>query len=257
MLDLTICAVVDDRTIEQLRGVVPTWRLYKPWLFELPWLVVCDLKSGNLPDWQQRLHWLRVPRVTFRPWVFREDLPQRERMLTAWVREVPLHIKTRYWAKIDTDTIATGNHPWPEPEWFNGYPAIIAPPWSYTKPKPPGDDWGAMLNQWASNCDLFDGTEPLDLPPLGEDNKIHHPRVCGWCMLIQTNFAFRFAQYVMNMPRLPVPSQDTFHWYCAERLGAGVMKVKMKRHGWDNVHRDRLRVQKIKSILEKDEPCCG
>jgi len=252
-MDVTICVVLDSRTAEQFRGVWPTWVKCKPWLRDYPWLIVCDAASlGTSP-----LPWFNARHSEIVPWHFREDLDQRERMLTAWAKEIPRHIGTRYFAKIDTDVVATSSAPWPLPEWFEDGPAIIAPPWSYTKPKPRREDWGLMLDNWAETVEALADRPALDLPRLQTgESKIRHPRVCGWCQIISTNFAYRVSQWFEG--RMPVPSQDTFHWYCAARLGEPIHRVRMNRHGWKTINRDRARKVEIDRILGTDnQGCCG
>ncbi len=254
-MDLTICVVLDDRTAEQFKGVFPTWLKMKPWLRDYPWLIVYDAAAHDVPVWTRKLSWLNLRHCEVVPWMFREDLPQRERMLTAWVKEMPRHIGTKYFAKIDTDVVATSASPWPLPEWFEGGPAIIAPPWSYTKPKPQGKDWGQVLDTWAAGIEELRDRPSLNLPPL-KDGKIRHKRVCGWCQIIRTNFAYRVSQWFES--RMPVPSQDTYHWYCAARMGEPINTVRMNRHGWKTVNRDRSREVEIKQILgETENGCCG
>ncbi len=255
-MDLTICVVLDNRTAEQFKGVWPTWMKCKKWLRDCPWLLVCDAASKSVSDWQSSLSWLNLRHWEVVPWVFREDLEQRERMLTAWVKEVPRHVGTRYFAKIDTDVVATSSSPWPLPEWFEGAPAIIAPPWGYTKPKPRCEDWGQMLDTWAAGVEELKARPSLDLPRLlPDENKIRHKRVCGWCQLIRTNFAYEVSQWFQS--RMPVPSQDTYHWYCAARMGEVIRTVRMNRHGWSTVNRDRPRREEIKKILRvESEGCC-
>lgn len=256
-MDLTIAVVLDSRTAEQFRGVWPTWLKMKPWLRDFPWLIVYDAASMPHKQWIDKLAWFNVRHSEIVPWVFREDLDQRERMLTAWVKEVPRHIGTKHFAKIDAGVVATSSAPWPLPEWFNDGPAIIAPPWSYTKPKPRREDWGAMLDTWSVTIDELADCPPLSLPRLkaGED-KIRHPRVCGWCQIISTNFAYRVSQWFEG--RMPIPSQDTFQWYCAARLGEPINKIRMSRHGWKDINRDRTRQVEIEKILGGAEGgCCG
>ncbi len=251
-VDLTICVVLDDRTAEQFKGVFPTWLKMKPWLRDYPWLIVYDTASHG----RHKLSWVNVRHCDVVPWMYREDLPQRERMLTAWVKEVPRHIGTKYWAKIDADIVATSAAPWPLPEWFEGSPCQIVTPWSYTKPRPRCEDWLLMLDNWADTIEDLTDRPSLNLPRLKPGEKtIRHKRTNSWCQITRTNWSYEVSQWFES--RMPVPSQDTYHWYCAARMGEFIRYVKMKQHGWVNIGNDRKREVEIAKILRQEEGCCG
>ena len=234
----------------------PTWMKCKPWLNDYPWLIVYDAASKPHKQWMDELSWFSVRHSTVVPWHFREDLDQRERMLTAWVKEVPRHIGTRYWAKIDADIVATSSAPWPLPEWFEGGPCQIVTPWGYTKPRPRLEDWGLMLDTWAETIEELADQPSLNLPRLQPgENKIRHRRTNSWCQISSTNWSYQVSQWFEG--RMPVPSQDTYHWYCAARAGELIKYVKMKNHGWVNIGNDRKRKKFIEEIMGESNGCCG
>ncbi len=256
-MDLTIVVGLDARTLSQFTGAWPTWRHFKPWLRESSFLFIGDANAG---DWDWWRHQLRdvlpdVPqhKIVLWQWGGPED-SQRERMLTAWVKVPSQYVATSYWAKIDSDVVATGPQPWPLSEWFEDSPGIIAPPWGYTKARPSGTDWLGILDAWGDTVPQLAAGLRLDLPaPAPGQKRIGHPRVCGWCNIYRTNFSYLCAELIGE--RLPVPSEDTYHWYCAFRLREAIIKVKMSRHGWATISNDRARAKLIDELLAGKE-CC-
>jgi len=168
--EITICVALDEHTLTQFRGVWPTWRHFKPELLELPWVVICDTAERALLSWWEgQLDFLPSSRRLLARWTVCPEWPQRERMLTAFVHIPPKFVKTPYWAKLDTDVVATGAEPWPWAEWFEGNPAIIGPPWGYTRPKPPGADWPAILDAWGDGIPALADGPRLNLPLMKPD----------------------------------------------------------------------------------------
>ncbi len=80
-----------------------------------------------------------------------------------------------------------------------------------------------------------------------DQETIKHSRIAGWLSFIRTDFSRRVAEYCPG--QLPVPSQDTYHWYCAQRLGEGIVKVKFRGRGWDCIHSDRRRATAVEEIM--------
>lgn len=256
-MDLTICLALDERTSGQLEQVWPTWRHFKPWILDFPWLLICDTLERDLEWWQSRLAFLGGIRSELQLWSWGSDLPQRERMLTAFVQVPPRMVRTEYWAKIDTDVVATGPEPWPLDDWLEGSPAIVGHPCGYTRAKPEATDWPAILDAWGDGIEALENGPRLNFPPAepGQD-RWNHQRICSWCALFRTNFSHQCSQFAPG--QLPVPSEDTFHWYCATRLGELVRREKMNRQGWATRTTVRGRAALIRDVLgQGGEGCCG
>jgi len=251
--NFTVCVAVDARTIQQLEQVFPTWMRFRPGLRDRPWVAICDTTAHKLDWWQGRLGKLKLPNLSRIGWCWGQHLKQRERMLTGFVAVPPLTAQTPYWLKIDTDVVATSDSPWPRPEWFDGEPAIISNAWGYTKPA----DWPQRLDRWAADiAELKDGP-PLDLPPPAPGQEtIGHRRMVSWCAFFRTDFTKLCARLMGQ--RLPVPSEDTFHWYIAQRLGETLCPINMQKHGWATRHSEKGRkklIEEVMGIMPKG--CCG
>lgn len=246
--DYTTVVGVDDKHLRQLEMVWPTWRKHKPSMLANPMLVFYDYRQVSA---------LRVravcdhPRLTVLGWPCKPfeqygDFPelgkfggaQRYKMLAGFVHVPARHVMTKYWLKLDTDTIATGVDDWIDPSWFLGNPAIVAQPWSFTKPA----DQMMKLDEWAKNVPILRVLPSLDLEPLPGWSRVRHKRIISWCGFFQTNFTdlcAEFADRTVGQCQLPVPSQDGFMWYCAARLGRGIVRARMNKCGW--VHRSSER----------------
>jgi len=260
--NFTTVVALDRHCADQLEGVWPTWRRFKPEIFRRPLLAVCDYMAGNDRWWKHRLRFLDHPdrKLALWDWPDSDDselagMSQRERMLTGWVKVPPVFVETDYWLKIDTDVVATHRGPWFFDEWFAGKPALIASPWGYTKPA----RWPGDLDRWAATVPTLAPGPALDLPePAPDQGTIRHKRIASWLCFVNKIWS---KTCVTHSPgRLPVPSQDTYHWYCAWRMGETVVRAKMKRYGWACINRDRNRRRLVAEVLAADagqeEECC-
>ncbi len=259
--DFTTCVAVDGHCAKQLEGVWPTWKLHRPEIFQRPFLAICDWAVGDERFWQRRLRFLNHPdwRIAGWSWPDTDDsefagMTQRERMLTAWVKVPPAAVETPYFLKLDCDVVATKTCDWILPKWFSEKPAIIASPWGYTKPA----HWLHDLDKWAMTIPALVPLRALDLPPPEPDQgTIRYKRIASWCCFIDTTFAQTVADYVPG--RLPVPSQDTYHWYVAWRQNETIVKTRMHKLGWSTISSDRRRKRLIAEVLRsvEEEGCCG
>lgn len=248
--DFTTVVAVDANHLEDLRLAWPTWRKHKPEILERPLLVIADAMAGDARDWRLRLAWLDHPSrsIALWDWPNRDDsemagVTQAERMFTAFVHVPPAVVTTAYWMKLDVDTIATSHGDWLQKKWFRDRPTVIASPWGYTKPAKFVDD----LNRWARGVS---GLSELDEKHRVTDPAARHfrsPRWCSWLAFLDTTWS-RYASGLAP-GRLPCPSQDTYHWYIADRRGDRVVTAKMKRHGWNNCSGRRRRQQLAREAL--------
>lgn len=241
--DITLMVGVDEKHLEELKVTWPTWIKYKPEVLKMPMRVVCD---GKYPKWhwEEKLEFLDRPDVEITLWE-KEASTQREKMLTALTYS-PESIQTPWYLKLDTDAIAVEKIDWINAEWFKDSPAFISSPWGYTKPA----DWIDKLDAWAATycpC-LFKKTPKLNLPGEGKEC-VGHPRITGWCFLGNTIWTQDILKLVPSK-ELPVPSFDTFLWYCAERKQAPTRKEKFNRLGWAHISNLRRLRERAEGLLK-------
>ena len=253
MIDYTTVVGVDVKHLRQLAWVWPTWKRHKPSLLDHPMIIFRDR------EWGSEVEVRRVvdhPDLKVYPWpmegVYYEgggenkwSGSQRYRMLAGFVYVPAMFVKTPYWLKLDTDTIAEGQDDWIDPEWFKDKPAIVSAPWSFTKPP----DQMMKLDQWVRQHELtgllpIDLTfaEPLNLIPKPGASRIGHKRIISWCAFFHTGFTqgcAGAAHATCGPYQLPVPSQDGYLWYVAKRLGLGIVRTGMKSRGWKHRSTDR------------------
>jgi hypothetical protein len=247
MIDYTVVIGVDQSHLEKLALVTQTWAKHKPSLFNHEWVVFVD--DGKVKDDELLPHMPHKPdKLTVRYWpdegvVYPPGIPgdkwsntQRYKMLAGFVHVPPLFVRTKYWCKIDLDIVATSMDDWVDEKWFDGYPAIIAPKWHYTKPP----DQMEKLDAWVANnsgaLPLLSASPPLALHPNPGAELLKHPRIASWCAFFETEFTrlcSKMAERTCGRGLLPCPSQDGYHFYVAKRLGLGIVSPPMKNLGWE------------------------
>lgn len=239
--DISVVVGVDEKTLEQLAMSHKTWKRNCPGLYRLPWFIFYDDQTVNVDMIMDEVETAET--TMFQPWSTEAYGSQREAMLTGFVFATA-NLPTAWWMKIDTDAVCTQkkNHRrLIEDEWFDTGEktnAWIASSWSYTKAK--GDDrngyqWADALERWGDQ--RFNGKERLDLASKVDGQRISYPRMASWISFYNTAFTRYVAEDLQKYfggQKLPVPSQDTVHWYAAERLGLPYVKTKFKRRGWTN-----------------------
>lgn len=248
--EFTLVVGVDVKHLRQLSWTWPTWKKHKPELLSCPMLAFYDREQLSF---DQVLRVVDHPHLIVRPWppegVRYPGLPgdkwrdpQRAKMLSGFVHVPALHVQTPWWLKLDTDTVATGRGGWIDPAWFDGSPAIVSQPWSYTKPP----DQMMKLDEWVyaneKSLPRLADRPPLDLTPAEGADRVKHRRIISWCAFFQTDFSIycsNAAAVACGRWRLPVPSQDGFLFYVAKRLGLEVNRVDMRRLGWEHWHTER------------------
>jgi len=262
MPDYTLVCGVDTKHLRQLAWVWPTWRLNKPSLLKHPMLVFYDRHQVYKEQVKEAVD---HPNLQIRPWppagVSYERImegkfgcPQRYKMLAGFVYIPAEFVQTKYWLKLDTDTVATGQDDWIDEEWFVDDPAIVAQPWSFTKPP----DQMLKLDKWASTIPCLSiESEPLNLIPKERSDRLGHKRIISWCGFFNTEFTKEcagLADLNTYLFQLPVPSQDGFHFYLAKRLGYGIVRKHMKDRGWEHWGTEwniRQSVEKVLSLCNE------
>lgn len=234
--EYTVAIGVDAKTIQQLAVTLPTWLKVRPELARHPWFCFYDESQINRRDLAHWFgHFRLSPTLSSWPQDSTRYENQREKMLSGFVFATQ-QIRTQYYLKIDTDCIALEAKPWPLPEWFDGRPAYIASPWGYTK----GGDYIKRCDDWADTLPGLADRPRLNIVAEPGSNRVPHARMCSWLAFYHTGFSRLCAQLCIqhsHRNKLPVPSEDTFKWFVAERLGYPYVRTKMKRYGWTNSSR--------------------
>ncbi len=245
---VTVVVGIDAKTIEQLAVSCETWRRHRPEMWTMPWIVFWDWTQLTRYDIESIRARLAVPNLRLVEWPQVGWSPksayesQREFMLSGFVHVPAQYCETAYWMKIDTDAVAhNGKTPLFDREWLDIQPcgrrlAWIASPWSYSKPaEQPG-----QLDAWGDGIPELHNGPRLNLTPEPGAKRIGHPRMASWLSFYSrefTIFAADLARRSCGAGRLPVPSQDGYHFYVANRSGWPFKLSKMKRRGWSNVPR--------------------
>lgn len=248
--ELTLLLAVDSDHIQELETVWPTWKRFRPEFATMPIVVSYDANSS---DDESRIHQIiDSPNLRTIPWTMKEAADQRELMLTSFVHSAAREVRTRWYLKLDTDVVAVSSDPWLDPAWFEEsedgrLPAFISSPWGYTKPANALE----TLDDWGDSVESLSNHPRLDIPYDARNERVRHPRIISWCFYGRTDWTREVTTYVNG--RLPVPSHDTFLFYCAARRGDEFRKAKMKKYGWEHISSRRRLRRKCADILAATE----
>ncbi len=232
--EFTTVVAVDAEHVLELEASWPTWVRFKPEILDRPLLVIADRAVGDEAWWLERLSaFLSHSDLRVAPWNGVDNY-QRAKMLAGLVFVPPLFVTTPYWLKLDTDTVATRAGSWIDPSWFDSKPAIISQPWGYTTPASMLSD----LDAWALQFPDRWQAGPPERGPVHEKRgkeRVNHRRIISWCCFVETEFSKLAVDLaIQGGGSLPVPSQDTYHWYLASRLGRPIVTDNMKALGWEH-----------------------
>jgi hypothetical protein len=257
--EFTTVIGVDAKTLPQLRVSAPTWARYRPEMFDQPWLVFYDREQVTIDTLRDTLAGIGCGRRRVRAigWPLHAAATyatQRERMLTGFVHATR-YVETPWWLKVDTDALALRPADWLPASWFAqdpttaqkapgpgrtgwpgyapGYYVWIASPWGYTKPA----DQMATLDDWGDAVDDLAAFPRLEIPYTPGGRRARHPRMASWLSFYRsdwTRFASELALHYCGPDRIPVPSQDGYHFYIARRRGDRYLRTQMRRLGWTN-----------------------
>ena len=248
MVDFTTIIAIDEHHTNELQLAWRSWEHFKPEIVKSPIIIIyddmqVDPEEGWLGEISEKFD------ITFIPWHPPEGLykDQREKMLTSFFKAVE-YVQTPWYLKIDTDCIAT-NHDkgWLNPDFFVDDPVFVSNPWGYTKPNNTFD----IMDDWADELDAFRGSSRLNLPYDSLSDLVRHNRIISWVYFGNvgwTNTMSYICQDSEGNYKLPFPSQDTYMWYCAERMNRHYKRIKFKKFGfehWHNMKRIRNRVQEL------------
>jgi hypothetical protein len=241
----TLVCGVDKKHLDQLKWTWPTWRKHKPYLLKQPMIVFRDVSQVSKEEVQFVIN---HPNLIIVDWplsnaMYGDDTggkwtnPQRVKMLTGFVYIPAIYVKTKYWLKLDTDVVAIGQPDWIDENWFKYNPAMVCPPWGFTRPA----HQMLQLDAWVANNSnkeefkAIASCEPLNLHPEPNAERVRHKRICSWCGFFQTGLSracVTLSEASGELYTLPSPSQDGLMWYIAKRLGLGIKRVRMKDKGW-------------------------
>lgn len=240
--DITLIICIDDEHITELKYAWKSWKYFKPELIEIPQKIL--LYDQEI---EHKISTLNFIDDTFTLYKFcnkRHYGSQRDAMLTSWF-EAARQVKTKFYLKIDTDCFAVNN----DNRWIDALSdrdnyKIISNPWGYTK----YPDRLKRLDDWGDSVKNIMNFHRLDLKPNIGSNKIIHSRIISFFGLFDTDWTNIISEscWKNDHYELPDPSQDTFTWYCAERLKEPIKKVRFKKFGF--VHK---RLKHIRSFIDE------
>ena len=243
-IDYTLVCGVDKKHLRQLAWVWPTWKKSKPSLLQHPMIVFYDASEcGGItcndikevidhPD-LRCVAWNKECRVYPRLVEGKFGENQRYKMLAGFVHVPAKYVDTKYWLKLDVDTVATGQDDWIDENWFKDEPAIIAQPWGFTKPA----NQMLILDEWSQGFLDLCKYPNLNLIPEKDSERVGHKRIISWCGFFNTEFTERCSEHAQAAEgdgMLPVASQDGYMWYMATRTQWQVVRAQMKKRGWEH-----------------------
>jgi hypothetical protein len=242
----TTVIAVDEQTIKQLRVSWPTWQRHRRDILSNPMLIIYDREQVTPDD----LSFVKHDNVTYYGWPPGGDFDtQREKMLSAFVHVPPWEVATQWWLKVDCDALAHNSDPWIDPRWFDKSPekpesfnSFIGSSWGYTKPA----NQMSLLDLWAAMVPGLSNHVALDLPYDPESGTLRHTRLASWICFFNTEWSRSASEYA-DFPTIPVPSEDGYHFYVAERRGDPYLLTNFKRRGWSN----HSRIAKLREAAER------
>jgi hypothetical protein len=228
----TLLLVLDEEHLKELNVSAPTWFICHPEVAEMPILVLYDRDGlspdhpgfGEFEDTVGRYCARRT--VSYRGWP--DDglswETHREKMLLGYVHGAS-HVETPWFLKIDTDAIATERKAsFVDDGWFQDDPAFVSNPLYTTRHTLRQLH---RLERWAEGVPSLGGLPTPDYELL-EKRKMPI-KMCSWIMFGNCGW---FRRVAADCPRMPVPSQDSFHSYVAMKGGSKWTPVDFSKLGW-------------------------
>lgn len=227
--DLTVVTAVDPRYAPKLRRTIKEW-MRLPGLRSQPFLVFVNGFTGP-----RERGFLNYPNVRVVRWNYPNPTSgRREFMLAAFVFGVARHVKTPYWMKLDADCRPC--KPWWEWPDYRDH-TIVSHGWGFTRMKGETD----FSQHWFNRLDgvfrpgtpyfkrIFDPLKNWVSHRPGNQDGLPR-RFNSYCHIERTEFTRRIACVLesKNAGRLPIPSQDTISWYCAQIWQEKVKLMNMK-----------------------------
>ncbi|MCE9531543.1 MAG: hypothetical protein K8T89_10545 [Planctomycetes bacterium] len=232
LLGTTLITFLDSSAAPKLRVSLPVWKKHQSWLADLDMLIVHDstwdpaTQMGDLAKYSKTVRTIRI-----------EVGQEEDRILRrshAVLSAIACEVRTPWCTYIDPGVMCGGPNCTPVNDWFmpdskGRNPVLVAHRWGYSKPS----DSLALLDDWADQLPGLKSYPRLNVPSRTEDGCVRHAAIQTWLMFIQTDWA---RQLLKDVPdRLPCASLATFLAYCGSRRGDNVVRVNLKKHGWQPV----------------------
>jgi len=247
---ITVVTAVDHEHLNELFYSFKTWMKFFPDFFKnAPYVIMYD--ASQIDDKDPRFNIFSKLDLTLVPWHDKKNIykSQREKMLTALVAGPVDVVKTKWYTKLDTDTLALESKQWIYPKWFEDDVKIIGSPWGYTKPPNAIE----LLDDWGDTIPEISKFPRLELHPKEGSNMVKHSRLVTWVSFCQTEWTKYIASFLKRDDgeyKMPVPSQDTYLIYIAQRMKYKYTKVKFRKYGWGHIARFRKLRRKCKELCQ-------
>jgi hypothetical protein len=239
---ITVVTACDPKYVDQLALTYPTWRDMKGINRHKMLVFVNGMEVSD-----QRLDFLRHPNIELVPWAMPKAADHREEMLTAFVVGAAKYVRTPYWLKLDADSFASDNSPLLTQE-MEEY-VFFGHRWGYSWEK-----HIRGLDEWAGK---HSDVRLNKVPPMYDrkcvsGRKYFHPgkRTISFVQLNSAGFT-RLCVELAGGDRLPVPSQDTYMYYVADRLGLKWGSTNFKRRRGFNQGRGLDHIRRSLEDLQK------
>lgn len=227
---IDVFTAVDLEHVRELRHSYRTYEKFWKGFKDYRWVILYDEYTGDEAFWRNELEFVERD-YELHP-TESGDWPQREKMLSSFVRTAPKLAKQKYFIKVDTDAFLTREFAI-NPKWLEGDPVYVSSPWSYSKPA----NVLETLDDWADKTELCIYPR-LDIPYDPTWSRVIYPRIISYFYLGRTDWHQWLATLVGV--KLPFPSQDTLAFYVAERTKAFYRKVRMNGLGWAHCRGKKL-----------------
>ena len=167
-------------------------------------------------------------------------------MLTALVSVPRVCVGTPWYLQIDTDAYAYNEDSWINEEWFDSDYKFVANPWNYSKPANSIE----VMDDWADNIVGLKHNPRLNYPYKEGPSRIGHKRIASWIIFCKTQWCNDMANLISKdtYMKMPVPSQDTYFCYCADRRKDPFLRYKFKRYGWTNTSNHRKLIKNVSAL---------
>lgn len=246
----TLVVAVDEHHLQQLQKTHETW-VGRFSISAPPMLVIYDGSQVSHDQIIDTIQWNMIETfdwnyfcdVDYPKGKDRWSTSQRYKMLAGVVYGSALRVKTPYWLKLDTDVVSPFPcQMWIKSDWFVDKPAIVGHRWPYTKP----GNTISRLDRWATRyrnvLTELNEKPSLKLKRNPDEDLVAHKRIISWCSFFKTDYTklcCEFSRKTVGWGKLPVPSQDSYMWYVASRLGLTIRRVNMKNSGWIQCSEDK------------------
>jgi hypothetical protein len=242
LTDFTTIVALDEKHFYEFFWSFSTWEKMKPEIVNAPMIIIYDSDQLDFDNYKTMAekhvkfidHLKSKKNITFVPFKVTSNIyaNQREKMLTSFFVATKL-VKTKWFLKIDVDALASNNDKgWLHKELFDGDPVCCSSPWGYTKPPDTFD----VLDAWGNTQVPLRNFPELKLPYEKGSDLVKSNRIISFVYFGLTEWTNQMASMCFKDGafKLPVPSQDTFMWYCAERRKENYKRIKYKKFGFEH-----------------------